>query len=311
MDGATVLMQSKTSAENEGEKANTVEEEVYEEEKEEKEEDNDDEGGGEGEDEGELKAEDNTGGNLLARFEREHVERDPLKISKPQPSDSSQSNAADEEDNEEGNKEEDFRPGTSDPEQNAMGEVLAESSPTSVNPLDEKKEFDEHSNWVQRASWKSLVGADGRIAFSLKSITGDLKPEKLVSEKKSPHDTEVPKEPFTFSFSFDRMDNEASKPASAQNVVPKSDGKGNMMGRPKLSKSIRDLKEENLGIEEKDCNKVESVPTGVEGCLFMKSSTAEKDWKLSKNEIRMDSKAKHKSAVRTMKKLRSSGGPRY
>jgi hypothetical protein len=40
-----------------------------------------------------------------------------------------------------------------------------------------------NANWIQSASWKSLVGADGQANFFLKSMTGDIEPPHKGSQK--------------------------------------------------------------------------------------------------------------------------------
>jgi hypothetical protein len=99
--------------------------------------------------------------------------------------------------------------------------------------------LNQNAHWVQRASWKSLVGADGRASFSLiSSVTGDRRePEKGSQKQKA---------------------------------------------------------------EEKKKKR-------PDGSSFMRSATAEEDWRASRSELRMDSKAKHKAAVRTIKKLWGPG----
>lgn len=226
---------------------------------------------------------DNVGGNLLARFETEGITSEPSKSPTPQAGSPQQG----QHDNE----------GENGLDQQMSTSIIGEGS-NSTLLAKENQVANENSKWVQRATWKSLVGADGRAAFSLKQVTGELNNEnatrKDVEELEPATTTE---QAFTFNFNFARTQLDAPKA-----VWPPQN--------PVIAKAASGSTSSGTRTEEKKEDSKAGVLGGVDGCVFMKSTTAEKDWRASKSELRMDSKAKHKSAVRTMKKLRSSGGAR-
>ena len=225
---------------------------------------------------------DNVGGNLLARFEMEGFTSEPSKSPIPQAGSPQSQN-----DNE----------GESGLDQQMSTSAIGEGS-NSTLLAKENQVVDENSKWVQRATWKSLVGADGRAAFSLKQVTGESNNENVTRKVvEEPEPATTTEQAFTFNFNFARTQLEAPKAVwPPQNPVIAKAASGSI---PSGSRTEEKKEDSKAGVLE-----------GVDGCVFMKSTTAEKDWRASKSELRMDSKAKHKSAVRTMKRLRSSGGAR-
>lgn len=225
---------------------------------------------------------DNVGGNLLARFEMERITSD-LSKSPPLQAGSPQQGKGDDE-------------GEIDLNHQMCTSAIGEGS-NSTLLAKENHVVAENSKWVQRATWKSLVGTDGRAAFSLKQVTGECDNEIVTRrEVGEPELATATEQPFTFNFNLAR-----TRPDSPKAVWPPHN--------PVIAKAtVGSSSSGRTTKEKKEDSKVGVL--GVDGCVFMKSTTAEKDWRASKSELRMDSKAKHKSAVRTMKKLRSSGGPR-
>lgn len=222
---------------------------------------------------------DNVGGNLLARFETEGITSEPSKSPTPQAGSPQQGHH----DNEDKNGLD---------QQMSTSEIGEGSNSTSA--AKENQVADMNSKWVQRATWKSLVGADGRAAFSLKQVIGECNNENVArKDVEEPEPATTTEQAFTFNFNFARTQLDAPKA-----VWPPQN--------PVIAKAASGSMSSGMRTEEKK----EDSKAGVDGCVFMKSTTAEKDWRASKSELRMDSKAKHKSAVRTMKKLRSSGGAR-
>ncbi|KAG0561499.1 hypothetical protein KC19_9G069200 [Ceratodon purpureus] len=149
---------------------------------------------------------------------------------------------------------------------------------------------DENTKWIQRASWKSLMGSESRATFSLKQVTGESEPADVKKIEKPA----VPEQRFgTFSFNFARDPSETSE-ATTSRVNP--------INTKRTEKAPNHVQEKSV--------KPPKVTDDEAGCSFMKSADADKEWRASKNELRIDSKAKHKAAVRKMKKMKGSGGAR-
>ncbi|KAG0608902.1 hypothetical protein M758_8G141900 [Ceratodon purpureus] len=147
---------------------------------------------------------------------------------------------------------------------------------------------DDNTKWIQRATWKSLMGADGRATFSLKQLTGEAEiTTKAAEVKKS---DSVPKHSFSaFSFNFTHI---AAPEAKRESV-------GIEQRAEKVPES---------GEKPKAAAAAAKAPEDESGCLFMKSADAEKEWRSSRSQLRMDSRAKHKAAVRKMKKMKGIRG---
>jgi len=202
-------------------------------------------------------------GNLLARF---NMERD-----EPQTAGAKSS--------------EDLQPAGLDPGKERDREELGLSS--SIPLPGGQNAVDENTKWMQRATWKSLMGADGRATFSLKQLTG----ESGTTDVKPSVNEAVPEQSFnTFSFNF------ARNPPEAPESKPKPVNPERAEKKPKSGPAV------NV--------KPAKVSDDEAGCSFMKSADAEKEWRASKSELRIDSKAKHKAAVRKMKKMKGSVGAR-
>lgn len=145
---------------------------------------------------------------------------------------------------------------------------------------------DENTKWMQRATWKSLMGADGRATFSLKQVTGESE-----STKAAENDA-VPEQSLNaFSFNFARNPPKDSEPKRKPLSIERADLKQRSVSAVKNIKPAKVTEDET-------------------GCSFMKSADSEKEWRASKAELRIDSKAKHKAALRKMKKMKGSGGAR-
>lgn len=134
------------------------------------------------------------------------------------------------------------------------------------------------------------MGADGRATFSLKQLTGESETTKAAAVKTTANEA-VPEQSFNaFSFNF------ARKPPEASESKPKPFNPERAEKKPKSGSTV------NV--------KPAKVSDDEAGCSFMKSADAEKEWRASKSELRIDSKAKHKAAVRKMKKMKGSVGAR-
>lgn len=163
---------------------------------------------------------------------------------------------------------------------------------SSSDPLPEGQNgVDDNTKWIQRATWKSLMGADGRATFSLKQLTGEAETTTKAAEVKK--SDSVPKHSFSaFSFNF------------THNAAPEA---------KRESVNIGERAEKVSESGEKQTKAVAAAakaPEDESGCSFMKSADAEMEWRASRSQLRMDSRAKHKAAVRKMKKMKGSVGAR-
>ena len=209
-----------------------------------------------------------TGGNLLARFS---MVQDVVN-----PSSSEQTNGAQSSD---------------DLHQDGDGVGVSTSTPQ----LEEQNTVDDNTKWMQRASWKSLMGIDGRAAFSLKQVTGEAEAARAPTDVKKSEKPAVPEQQLgTFSFNFARNPPETSASTTSRKNPINSKRTEKVPSDSPLDKSVKPAK----------------VTDDEAGCSFMKSADADKEWRASRNELRIDSKAKHKAAVRKMKKMKGSGGAR-
>jgi hypothetical protein len=209
------------------------------------------------------------GGNLLARFNMEQEEVNPSRLEQ---TNGAQSSGALQQD----------------------GDGVGVSNPTPQV----QNAVDENTKWMQRASWKSLMGADGRAAFSLKQVTGESETSTDVKKAKT---AAVPEQRFgAFSFNF------ASNPPETLEATTSRLISINSKPAEKVPNQVQLLADSPLDKSAKPAK----VTDDEAGCSFMKSADADKEWRASKNELRIDSKAKHKAAVRKMKKMKGSGGAR-
>ncbi len=164
----------------------------------------------------------------------------------------------------------------------------------------------QNAHWVQRASWKSLVGADGRASFSLiSSVTGDRRdPEKGSQKQKAATQTNngggAATEPEVTTL-------QTTQKASLKYMERHRDrAMGSRNKRPRRSSEFAEEGVEGVVIAGTTVPE-EKKKKRPDGSSFMRSATAEEDWRASRSELRMDSKAKHKAAVRTIKKLWGPG----
>lgn len=214
-------------------------------------------------------------GNLLSRFNLEQDDRNPSDLAQISGAESSG----------------DVEKTKPDPGKENTGDGVG--LPSSVPYPREQNNVDDNTKWIQRASWKSLMGADGRAVFSLKQITGEPETTKATNDVKKTEEASLPEQTFgSFSFNFARNSSDASG------------------SRRKQLNSEQSKKKSKLGSASDKREKPDEVIEEETGCLFMKSTNAEKEWRASKSELRIDSKSKHKAAVRKMKKMKGSGGAR-
>ncbi|CAK9208736.1 unnamed protein product [Sphagnum troendelagicum] len=167
--------------------------------------------------------------------------------------------------------------------------------------------LNQNAHWVQRASWKSLVGADGRASFSLiSSVTGDRRePEKGSQKQKAVTQTNNGGGGAATEPEVSKL--QTTQKASLKDLERHRDrAMGRRNKRPRRSSEFAEEGVEGIVIAGTTVPE-EKKKMRPDGSSFMRSATAEEDWRASRSELRMDSKAKHKAAVRTIKKLWGPG----
>lgn len=157
---------------------------------------------------------------------------------------------------------------------------------------------------TQKASWRSLVGENGVVGFSLAS-TFSL---DLAQQNPPPRsvldggDNQVA--PSTSRAPVDADKTEHRKALTAP-VQASSDAVGEAAkgSIPKRTVGARGQGDAKGG----DANTTELTPGGLdpgEQCTFMRSESAYRDWVTSKAKLRGDCKAKHKAAKRQIRRMR-------
>jgi hypothetical protein len=147
-----------------------------------------------------------------------------------------------------------------------------------------------NANWIQRALWKSLVGADGWANFFLESMTGDIEPPHKGSQKQKG------------SQANDNNSNGATVPEllTTLETIQESSLKD-------LQRHTKNKKDSSLGFtamgnkrpRRRNNEAEEGVEGGVvvaggpipevkkrpDGSSFMRSATAEEEWRASRSEL--------------------------
>ncbi len=148
-----------------------------------------------------------------------------------------------------------------------------------------------NANWIQRALWKSLVGADGWANFFLESMTGDIEPPHKGSQKQKG------------SQANDNNSNGATVPELLTTLETTQESSLKDLQRHTKNKKDSSLGFTAMGNKRPRRRRNNEAEEGVEGGVvvaggpipevkkrpdgssFMRSATAEEEWRASRSEL--------------------------
>jgi hypothetical protein len=160
---------------------------------------------------------------------------------------------------------------TSSTSQSAKSHVREiEGKNNKVSVTDAKIHGERDTKWVPKSSWNSLICPDGHLNFSLKNLTGSMKPDKGSTHGKT---------------SIKHLGKTTQSPEGS-----------------KSRKVLGEKRHRSGGVE----GPRSEAKKRSDGSSFLKSAVAEGEWVASKSELQVEIKVKHKVAVPSTKKL---GGP--
>lgn len=195
---------------------------------------------------------------------------------------------------------------------------------------------DDAHSWVQKASWKDLVGETGRVSFSLSSIIGGVSssPFAVKSKESETHGAannysledvtkevsrKMPKRSGKYGTKegLPCSNDEVSRSFRGQVIKPpcsESEDKSVPVGEMKtISDAIKGQgPEENtteMQRQDKKCKVDKGLPLSTQDrvssatCTFMRSEDAEDEWLKSKAVVRGYAKTRRKMALKSIKML--------
>ncbi|MCO5600361.1 hypothetical protein L7F22_054472 [Adiantum nelumboides] len=200
--------------------------------------------------------------------------------------------------------------GTMSLEQGSMEGQNKKMSAANGNVEEEKRESNkDDTSWVQRASWKSLVGETGRVAFSLGTVLGKV--DFSVSSFEQPL-TEVHLSNDVSAWINGTSSSPSLKPnhhSEPAHVWKKSSTSKNVCSQDVIGHSFQQCvgtdEEPERGNTERPEHKQVSQSlkeNGVEKvCTFMRSENYEQEWLEAKRAVKEIFKRTRKDALRSIK----------